>query len=220
VDDIMLQKIARHAQQVFEKHHPEMIAAAGEAPAKPVKPAPGEPAPRPAASRESFGAGAAGVSLYAVAAHIGALHANVQTNRTLGDTARGILTSPEATEEQKAEAKQVVQRHEESEKVLAAAASITAKKITDQRFMSGFGSDGGEEYLSFLLIGDVLHGIGGKDWKTWNRLVSDRLTRTQNRDGSWSGHHCIMGQTICTAAAVMTLLTDRQPGSMSLASGR
>jgi hypothetical protein len=33
----------------------------------------------------------------------------------------------------------------------------------------------------------------------------------QNQDGSWTGHHCITGQTFCTAAALLTLMADRTP---------
>jgi len=41
--------------------------------------------------------------------------------------------------------------------------------------------------------------------------MTDNLERIQNRDGSWSGHHCITGRTFCTAAALLVLLADRAP---------
>ena len=40
-----------------------------------------------------------------------------------------------------------------------------------------------------------------------------RLQQARNGDGSWSGHHCITGQTFCTSAVVLTLMTDRLPVS-------
>ena len=46
-------------------------------------------------------------------------------------------------------------------------------------------------------------------WKRWDAAVSDNLNRVQNKDGSWSGHHCITGRTFCTSAALLTLLADR-----------
>jgi hypothetical protein len=32
------------------------------------------------------------------------------------------------------------------------------------------------------------------------------VIRVQNRDGSWSGHHCITARSFCTSAALLTLL--------------
>jgi hypothetical protein len=43
----------------------------------------------------------------------------------------------------------------------------------------------------------------------WNHKMKGRLAKLQNPDGSWSGHHCITGRTACTAAAVLTILSER-----------
>ena len=37
------------------------------------------------------------------------------------------------------------------------------------------------------------------------------VTKAQNKDGSWAGHHCITGRTFCTATALLTLMADRAP---------
>ena len=41
--------------------------------------------------------------------------------------------------------------------------------------------------------------------------MTSNLERIQNKDGSWSGHHCITGRTFCTAAALLVLTVDRAP---------
>jgi hypothetical protein len=80
-------------------------------------------------------------------------------------------------------------------------------KVQAQRedVMSGFGNNGGEEFLSYLQTGESM--IIGKDnsWKTWYDNVSGRLVKIQNNEGSWSGHHCITSPVFCTATCVLIL---------------
>lgn len=80
-------------------------------------------------------------------------------------------------------------------------------KVQAQRedVMDGFGSNGGEEFLSYLQTGESM--IIGKDnaWKQWYDNMSGRLLRIQNDDGSWSGHHCITSPVFCTATCVLIL---------------
>ncbi|HEV8290789.1 MAG TPA: hypothetical protein VGP94_02645, partial [Tepidisphaeraceae bacterium] len=75
----------------------------------------------------------------------------------------------------------------------------------------GFGSNGGEEFLSYLNIGESLFHKGGSDWEKWDKSMSNNVNNIQNADGSWSGHHCITGRTFCTAAALNVLTIDRSP---------
>lgn len=69
----------------------------------------------------------------------------------------------------------------------------------------GFGSNGGEEFLSYLQTGESM--IIGKDnaWKKWYDTASGRLINIQNDDGSWSGHHCITSPVFCTATCLLIL---------------
>lgn len=76
-------------------------------------------------------------------------------------------------------------------------------------FQSGFGSMGGEEFISYMNISDSLRRQGGEKWQSWNRDIVERLTKLQNQDGSWAGHHCITGRVACTSAAIMTILAER-----------
>jgi hypothetical protein len=82
----------------------------------------------------------------------------------------------------------------------------TSKEIAQrQDVTTGFGNDGGEEYLSFLQTGESMI-IGGDDsWKNWYDNVSGRLLSAQNENGSWHGHHCITSPVFCTATAMLIL---------------
>ena len=82
-------------------------------------------------------------------------------------------------------------------------------KLSTVRFVSGFGSMGGEEFVSYLNISDSLCRTGGKKWTEWNEKMKERLVKLQNQDGTWAGHHCITGRVACTSSAVMTLLAER-----------
>ena len=80
-------------------------------------------------------------------------------------------------------------------------------KVQAQRedVMDGFGSNGGEEFLSYLQTGESM--VIGKDdaWKNWYDNISGRMLKIQNDDGSWSGHHCITSPVFCTATSVLIL---------------
>lgn len=68
-----------------------------------------------------------------------------------------------------------------------------------------FAQAGGEEYLAFHLITETMLQKGGEDWNKWYPVVRDKIVSVQNKDGSWTGHHCITSRTFCTAAAVLVL---------------
>lgn len=84
-------------------------------------------------------------------------------------------------------------------------------RLDDAGFIAGFGNNGGEEFLSHLLIGESLVLRGGDEWKKWDEAMSQLMMGIQNEDGSWTGHHCITGRTFCTAAALLVLMADRTP---------
>jgi hypothetical protein len=85
-------------------------------------------------------------------------------------------------------------------------------KLASARFQDGFGSMGGEEFISYMNISDSLARTGGEQWQEWNGNIQERLTKLQNEDGSWAGHHCITGRVACTSAALLTLLAERHAG--------
>ena len=75
----------------------------------------------------------------------------------------------------------------------------------------GFGNNGGEEFLSYMMSSESLVSSGGKPWDERHHKMSNLFSAIQNPNGSWSGHHCITSPVFCTAAVVMTLTADRNP---------
>jgi hypothetical protein len=71
--------------------------------------------------------------------------------------------------------------------------------------MSGFGNNGGEEFMSFLMTGESIVMQGGDNWKKWYDMMSGKLVNIQNNDGSWNGHHCITSPVFCTATCLLIL---------------
>jgi hypothetical protein len=84
-----------------------------------------------------------------------------------------------------------------------------AARAQESNVESGFGSNGGEEFLSYLMTGESLIIGGGNEWKTWYEKMSGRLVQIQNNDGSWNGHHCITSPVFCTATCLLILSIDK-----------
>ena len=86
---------------------------------------------------------------------------------------------------------------------------LQTERFRDESMLRGLGSNGGEEYLSYMMTSESFAMAGGKEWTDWNEKMHKRLAKIQNADGSWSGHHCITSPVFCTAAVVQTLTVDR-----------
>lgn len=97
-----------------------------------------------------------------------------------------------------------------------------AAKVQAQRsdVMDGFGSNGGEEFLSYLQTGESM--IIGKDnaWKNWYDNMSGRLLTLQNNNGSWQGHHCIMSPVFCTATCLLILSVNNDVEKLTELGGK
>lgn len=85
-------------------------------------------------------------------------------------------------------------------------ANVTAQ---DAKVVSGFGNNGGEEFVSFLLTGESLIIGGEEEWKKWYQNTCSILTNIQNNNGSWQGHHCITSPVFCTATCLLILGIDK-----------
>ena len=84
--------------------------------------------------------------------------------------------------------------------------------LSSESFLTGYGSMGGEEFISYMNVSDSLsRQKDSKDgaWGKWNTKIKERLEKLQNQNGTWAGHHCITGRVACTSAAILTLLTER-----------
>ena len=102
-------------------------------------------------------------------------------------------------------------RTEKDRKENAAKIKAINGQLADQRFVTGFGSIGGEEFFSWLNISEGLRRTGGPEWQKWNADTKAKLLKLQNDDGTWAGHHCITGRVAVTSAAILLLTADRRP---------
>jgi len=167
------------------------------------------------ATSGSFGTGgSAGVRLYAATANLGAMQQSEITNRAVEAQARATAKSGKTEKDRKAAAA-TLRRIEAGRQGYKAAQQAVIKKLDDKSFVAGFGSNGGEEFLSYNTIGESLVAKGGTEWTTWDRKITASLERVQNNDGTWTGHHCITGRTFCTAAALLVLTVDRASVALS-----
>jgi hypothetical protein len=88
------------------------------------------------------------------------------------------------------------------------------QRLDDEKLLQGFGNNGGEEYLSYLMTSESLVIAGGDQWEKWNDKMHERLSKIQTSDGSWTGHHCITSPVFCTAAVAMCLTADREASTL------
>ena len=82
------------------------------------------------------------------------------------------------------------------------------KRLGDEKLLKGFGNNGGEEFVSFLLTSESMIIAGGDKWEKWNDKMHGLMQKIQNNDGSWSGHHCITSPVFCTAAVLQCLTVE------------
>ncbi|MEX1139971.1 MAG: hypothetical protein WEF53_11565 [Bacteroidota bacterium] len=83
------------------------------------------------------------------------------------------------------------------------------KMLSDESVMAGFGNNGGEEYLSYMMTAESMVITRDSEYDAWYQNMSRRLEKIQEGNGSWGGHHCITSPVFCTAAVIMTLTADR-----------
>lgn len=155
--------------------------------------------------------GDAGVTLYSLSANAGRVQDTVNTNSIRKQKAESVLNSPTADERSKDIARGALKEVAEAEVANRAATKQVVDNLDRSQFVRGFGNNGGEEFLSYMNISETLLVQGGEAWEKWDRQACETITKAQNDDGSWSGHHCITGRTFCTAAALLTMMADRAP---------
>ena len=84
--------------------------------------------------------------------------------------------------------------------------------ITRMRFDQDVGGrQGGEEFLGALFATQALQlGRDERTFDRWYAKIVKALVDCQNKDGSWTGHHCITGRVFCTATSILTMLTPHR----------
>lgn len=162
--------------------------------------------------------GNAGVQLYAAGAGL----TNVQdTLNTLELEEQQLKKDRDSKDEKlRRRAEDKLQRLDDARKARQEADKTVVARLGDSSFVAGFGSNGGEEFLSYMNISESLVVKGGAEWEKWDQSMSQNLSRIQNPDGSWTGHHCITGRTFCTASALLVLTADRAPVPVASRVGR
>jgi hypothetical protein len=160
----------------------------------------------PAASEPS----SAGIALYREAAKLGGLRERSESNLARRKELQERLQSADLSGADKKEAEDQLTQIDRDDRAADVAQRAITSKLGDARYVAGFGNNGGEEFLSYLNLGESLRERGGADWQNWKEKMSVTICGAQNGDGSWSGHHCITGRTFCTGAALLTLLVENQ----------
>jgi hypothetical protein len=152
----------------------------------------------------------AGVALYAGASELSVLQDTSNTDAMREQSLREELSKTK-DEKRRDELEKDLGRIVEGKEAQQAAQTAMIDRLDEPGFVSGFGSNGGEEFLSYMNISESLVLRGDDQWRQWDVAMAKNLERVQNQDGSWSGHHCITGRTFCTSAALLVLLADRTP---------
>jgi hypothetical protein len=163
-----------------------------------------------ATGRAEAGA-AAGVELYAFssAQRAGAAEAMDAIGYLQTAKDKGALPAAAPVSEENLKKAGLDERKARSLNLAYQARDAQLRRLADDQLLSGFGSNGGEEYLSYLQTSDSLVIAGGNGWEAWKKKMSARLAKIQSQDGSWTGHHCITSPVFCTAAVLQCLTADR-----------
>ena len=108
------------------------------------------------------------------------------------------------------------------EEAEALASSFIANKVATQQLQVdgvwvGFGNNGGEEFLSYMLTSESMAQQGGDTWEGWYDKMTANLSNIQNNDGSWSGHHCITSPVFCTSAVILAVTANNDPDLQDMA---
>ncbi|HEV3144769.1 MAG TPA: prenyltransferase/squalene oxidase repeat-containing protein [Gemmataceae bacterium] len=153
----------------------------------------------------------AGVPIYGAGQNVTNIADVSAALRKSQEKAKETLNRKDATDKEKKEAEKTLKQCDEANALCDQAVKSVVKQLDQPQFIQGFGSNGGEEFLSYMNISEALLLKGGDDWKKWDQKMTENLVRVQDKDGSWSGHHCITGRTFCTATALLVLMADRAP---------
>lgn len=154
----------------------------------------------------------AGIEIYRYAAKLGGMTDFQRNNSVRRAALEGVATAPTAPPEAQAEAAAEIAKIDEADADQQILLKQVVGRVAEDKFVAGFGNHGGEEFISYMNIGEALRLQGGEEWTRWDESMTKTLHEAQNADGSWTGRHCITGRTFCTASALMVLMTDRAPG--------
>ena len=148
---------------------------------------------------------AAGIQLYAAASTQRATMEEAREAETLLNAASPAGSRQPDTEEEivKTLSSSGVKKDRAEQLARAYVANQSATKVLrDEDVWQGFGNNGGEEYLSYMMTSEALYAQDKNEWLKWKQQVEPKFRQSQNPNGSWSGHHCITSPVFCTAAII------------------
>jgi len=156
-------------------------------------------------------ASAAGVMLYSVS---GNARATAKESRKVKEVLKNAKAEGKIKDDKAVTAQNLQQAGlsvNESEELVTAYQmnSYANGQAQDKNVLTGFGNNGGEEFVSFLLTGESLIIGGQEEWIKWYENTSTILSNIQNKNGSWQGHHCITSPVFCTATCLLILGIDK-----------
>ena len=169
---------------------------------------------------------AAGVELYAFAGAQRATASETWEANELLDKAKKEGKLPQAAKPTAENLHKIGVREEKAKQLAQSVVQNEqqAKRVqNDNALLTGFGNNGGEEFLSYLMTSESLVITGGEAWKSWDEKMHRRMRKIQSSNGSWTGHHCITSPVFCTSAVIQCLNTYKDAEMLreaSLASSR
>ncbi len=154
--------------------------------------------------------GAAGVELYSITSNQRATAAEASEAKKKVNEAKRKGDLPAEAPVSKSSLQKIGLGNKEADRLANAYEQNQAGKrmLDDERVLSGFGNNGGEEYLSYMMTAESMVITSDNNWKSWQQKMGRRFEKIQDGNGSWSGHHCITSPVFCTAAVIMTLTAD------------
>src|SRR5260370_6682283 len=133
--------------------------------------------------------GDAGVPLYRSSQGFGGLQDSVNTNREQEGAAKKVAEDPSQPEANRDKARRQLKRFGEAEEALSKQTAQLAGQLDNANFLAGFGSNGGEEFLSYMSISEALLVKGGKEWEAWDKKMTAGLTHPQAKHCGSSPSH-------------------------------
>ena len=133
----------------------------------------------------------AGVDLYRESAKLGGLREKEKSNvarKTEAERKLADASAPAPEQRRREELKQIA-----SDEAASQVAQNDRQQAQGHAMSAGFGNNGGEEFLSYLNLGEHARARREKRGEDWKTKMQTTLCGAQNADGSWAGQHCITG---------------------------
>src|SRR5690606_34700674 len=127
--------------------------------------------------------GSAGVELYARSSNLQSMKDALDNAAIRAGELLQIVTAPATQPADVRKAQDELRQIGAAREQYQAAQQATVQRLGDDGFIAGFGSNGGEEFLSYMNIGEAMVAAGGPEWEKWDAQMTRNLNNIQNDDG-------------------------------------